>query len=144
MLNAVRSRSGDVFAQFFIIEIHERHSDPVAKGKRRLRKDVMPVSVAYQGENGPSVGVVKFLGHVPYCFLPHIISGALYEACQRKGQFPMSRRRGTVSQRKKSKLRLIVNDCECSRLCILALSHKVLYCRLKLLTRQAKAATIQT
>lgn len=83
VLNAVRRRRGDVFAQFFVIQIHQRHSDPVAKRKRRLGQHVMPVSVADQRENGSSVGVVEFLGHVPDRFLPHIIGGALDEACQR-------------------------------------------------------------
>lgn len=137
VLNALRCHVGDVFGQFLVVEIHECHSDPVAEGKRSFGKDFMPVSVAYQRENGSGVGVVKLFGHVPYRFVPRIIGGALYEACQCKGQFPMGWRRRTVSQRSESKLRLIVNDCERSGFCVLALSHEILDCFLKLLTRQA-------
>lgn len=142
--NAIFSHGADVFGQFFVVEIHERHSDPVAEGKRRLCEDVMPVSVAYQRENRSSIGVVKFFGDIPHCFVPRFIRRALHEACQREGQLPMGWRRGTVSQRKESKLRLIVNDCERSGLCVLAFSHQIFYGLLKLLTPQAKAARIQT
>lgn len=144
MLNAIRSHAGDVFGQFLVVEIHERNSNSIAEGKRRLGKDVMPVSVAYQRKNGSGVGVVKFFGHVPDCFVPCIIRVSLYEACQRKGQLPMCWRCRSVSQRKESKLRLVVNNCECRSFCVLALSHKILYGLLKLLTRQAKAASVQT
>lgn len=58
LLDAFCRCRADIFGEFLIVEVHQGDADTIAEREGSLRQDVMPVSMADQGQDSSGVWIV--------------------------------------------------------------------------------------